>query len=90
MEATTGVEPVMIGLPVLSLLDLPSLGVDSIEDVSLRSPHTENGTAYRPFSRGLGIIEAILMGEEPSRLSLTKLTKVRSVIWTEQRRELSF
>ena len=36
------------------------------------------------------IIEAILMGEEPSGLSLTMLTKVRSVIWTEQRMELGF
>ena len=36
------------------------------------------------------IVEAILMGEEPSGLSLTKLTKVRSVIWTEQRKELGF
>jgi len=34
------------------------------------------------------IVEAILMGEEPSGLSLTMLTKVRSVIWTEQRMEL--
>jgi hypothetical protein len=36
------------------------------------------------------IVEAILMGEEPSGLSLTMLTKVRSVIWTEQRMELGF
>lgn len=36
------------------------------------------------------IVEAILMGEEPSGLSLTKLTKVSSVIWTEQRMELGF
>ena len=36
------------------------------------------------------IVEAILMGEEPSGLSLTKLTKVRSVIWTEQMMELEF
>jgi len=36
------------------------------------------------------IVEAILMGNEPSGLSLTKLTKVRSPIWTEQRRELGF
>ncbi len=36
------------------------------------------------------IVEAILMGEEPSGLSLTMLTKGRSMIWTEQRRELGF
>ena len=36
------------------------------------------------------IIEAILMGEEPSGLSLTMLTKQMPVIWTEQRRELGF
>lgn len=36
------------------------------------------------------IVEAILSGNEPSGLSLTRLTKVRSVIWTEQRRELGF
>lgn len=36
------------------------------------------------------IVEAILMGNEPSGLSLTKLTQVRSAIWAEQRRELGF
>ena len=34
------------------------------------------------------IIEAILMGEEPSGLSLTMLTRQLSVVWEEQRREL--
>ena len=34
------------------------------------------------------IVEAILMGNEPSGLSLTMLTKGKSVIWTEQRKEL--
>jgi len=34
------------------------------------------------------IIEAILMGEEPSGLSLTKLTKQLPPLWNEQRREL--
>ena len=34
------------------------------------------------------IVEAILMGEEPSGLSLTKLTRQLSVVWEEQRREL--
>jgi len=33
------------------------------------------------------IVEAILMGNEPNGLSLTKLTKVESVIWAEQRRQ---
>jgi len=36
------------------------------------------------------IVEAILMGEEPSGLSLTMLTNVRSVNWAEQRRESGF
>ena len=36
------------------------------------------------------IVEAILMGEEPSGLSLTMLSKQLPVIWTEQRRELGF
>lgn len=36
------------------------------------------------------IIEAILMGNEPSGLSLTKLTKVRSVMWDDQRVALGF
>jgi len=31
------------------------------------------------------IIEAILIGEEPSGLSLTKLTKQLPVVWDEQR-----
>lgn len=34
------------------------------------------------------IVEAILMGEEPSGLSLTMLTKQLPVLWTEQRKEL--
>ena len=34
------------------------------------------------------IVEAVMMGEEPSGLSLTMLTKGKSVIWTEQREEL--
>ncbi len=36
------------------------------------------------------IIEAILMGEEPSGLSLTMLTKHLPVTWEEQRKELGF
>ena len=36
------------------------------------------------------IVESILMGNEPSGVSLTKLTQVRSAIWAEQRRELAF
>ena len=36
------------------------------------------------------IVEPILMGNEPSGLSLTTLTKVKSAIWTEQRMELGF
>jgi len=35
------------------------------------------------------IVEAILLGEEPSGLSLTMLSKQLPVIWTEQRRELA-
>jgi len=34
------------------------------------------------------IVEAILMGEEPSGLSLTILTKPLSPIWAEQRKQL--
>ena len=34
------------------------------------------------------IVEAILMGEEPSGLSLTMLTKQLPVLWNEQRRDL--
>ncbi len=34
------------------------------------------------------IIEAILMGEEPSGLSLTTLTKKVSVVWEEQRESM--
>lgn len=34
------------------------------------------------------IVESVLMGEEPSGLSLTTLTKQLSVLWNEQRREL--
>jgi len=34
------------------------------------------------------IVEAILMGEEPSGLSLTMLTKVLPATWSDQRREL--
>lgn len=36
------------------------------------------------------IIEAILMGEEPSGLSLTVLTNEHSVIWNDQRTTFSF
>lgn len=36
------------------------------------------------------IIEAILMGEEPSGLSLTMLTKQLPVLWNGQRRILGF
>lgn len=36
------------------------------------------------------IVESILMGEEPSGLSLTTLTKQLSVLWNEQRRVLGF
>jgi hypothetical protein len=36
------------------------------------------------------IIEAILMGEEPSGLSLTKLTKQLPSAWTQQREMLGF
>lgn len=34
------------------------------------------------------IVEAILMGEEPSGLSLTMLTKQLPLVWNEQRMEL--
>ena len=34
------------------------------------------------------IVEAILMGEEPSGLSLTRVTKQLPAIWGEQRGEL--
>jgi len=34
------------------------------------------------------IVEAILMGEEPSGLSLTMLSKQLPMLWAEQRREL--
>ena len=36
------------------------------------------------------MVEAILMDNESSGLSLTKLTKVKSAFWTEQRKELGF
>lgn len=36
------------------------------------------------------IVEAIRAVNEPSGLSLTSLTKVRSEIWAEQRRDLGF
>jgi len=36
------------------------------------------------------IVEAILMGEEPSGLSLTILTKQLPAIWSEQRKSLGF
>lgn len=36
------------------------------------------------------IVEAILMGEEPSGLSLTMLTKCQSLLWTTQRNVLGF
>lgn len=36
------------------------------------------------------IVEAILMGEEPSGLSLTKLTKQLPAVWKEQRHTLGF
>lgn len=36
------------------------------------------------------IIEAVLMGEEPSGLSLNTLTSRQSAIWSEQRRLLGF
>ena len=36
------------------------------------------------------IVEAILMGEEPSGLSLTQLTKQLPLLWDEQRRVLGF
>jgi hypothetical protein len=36
------------------------------------------------------IIEAVLMGNEPSGLSLTKLTKQLPLLWDEQRRVLGF
>jgi len=36
------------------------------------------------------VVEAILLGEEPSGFSLTKLTKGKSAIWREQRREFGF
>lgn len=35
------------------------------------------------------IVEAILMGEEPSGLSLTMLTRQLPVAWMEQRAELA-
>jgi len=34
------------------------------------------------------IVEAILVGDEPSGLSLNRLTKVMPVTWEEQRQEL--
>lgn len=36
------------------------------------------------------VVEAILMGEEPSGLSLTKLTRQLPVVWDEQRRGVGF